>query len=648
MPPSKLLRSLDSVSAVSFRPDARQMCQDKPPLRARPLMIFAALLVLSGCVSAPVARVDNHLRTQVNGASANAPDRRTAPPAIVQQVPLPPAPKAAVEDKRYSVAVVDVPARDILLAISRDTGINIDIHPGIEGRVTLNAIDQTVRQILTRMSKQIDMRWETDGPNLSVMPDVPYLKLYRVDYVNINRDTQGTFGVQTQVVAPAGATQANATGGAGGGGGAQNSSQIRVENSSKNRFWESLERNVKELLRETDKLLPEGSSETVVRSAAQGANTGSTRTQSGSTRANANRANSVTGPSETQQQSESVSQTLTFREAASVIVNPETGTISVRATSRQHEKVSQFIEQVSGVAKRQVLIEATIVEVNLNDTYQTGVDWSILNLDSIGFTFRQQVTPTVLRQDGPAGLTIGYANPTWGGNRNVSSTVRLLETFGTTRVLSSPRTTTLNNQTAVLKVVENQVYFTVRAEVTPATSGTVNSQPVVAYTSTPNVVPIGFVMSVTPQIGENDVVTLNVRPSITSSTRTTRDPNPDLARAGVVSTIPIIQTREFETVLRIPSGQTAVLGGLMQDSVNTSREGLPFFSRVPFLGDAVSYRNDEKRRSELIVFIRPVVIKDASVETDLAEYRRYLPDRTFFKEADALAPLSNDAAVPKK
>jgi type II secretory pathway component GspD/PulD (secretin) len=185
-----------------------------------------------------------------------------------------------------------------------------------------------------------------------------------------------------------------------------------------------------------------------------------------------------------------------------------------------------------------------------------------------------------------------------------------------------------------LKVVENQIYFTVRADLSTTGTGA-SSSTTIAYTSTPNVLPIGFVMSVTPQIGENDIVTLNVRPSITRANGSVQDPNPDLRRLGVDSRIPIVQTREFETVLRIPSGQTAVLGGLMQDTTTTNREGLPLISRIPVLGDAVSSRNDSGRKSELVVFIRPVVIKDASVETDLAEYSRFLPDRGFFKQSEA-------------
>ena len=645
-----------------------RLAHPTPAMRANPLRLavsmlfaFGGAVALSSCGTNPVAMVDSHLRKPVDTAADAS---RASLPAPVRQVPLPPPPKPVVDEKRYSVTVIDVPAREILLAMSRDTGINIDIFPGIEGRVTLNAIDQTIRQILTRMSKQIDMRWESDGPNISVMPDAPYLKLYRVDYVNINRDMDGKFGVQTQVVGPSGVGGAGGAGAAGGSGG-QNSSQLTITNTSKNRFWENLERNIKDLLRETDKQLPEGSSETVVRAQAQGSNTGTTRTQTAAARTTSRPQTTTLTPGEVQAQNEQTTQTLTFREAASVILNPETGTISVRATSRQHEKVGEFIELVAGAAKRQVLIEATIVEIELSDGYQSGVDWSAIGLEGLGYSFRQQFTQANVTANGTTNLsnnffTVGYSNPNAAVGGSIKSALTLLSSFGSAKVLSSPRTTTLNNQTSVMKVVENAVYFTIKTTAgTTSTSG--NTAP--SYESTPNIVPEGLVLSVTPQIGENDVVTLNIRPSITKIVGQIQDPNPGLIiinsnpvlgtrSTQIPSRIPVIQTREFETVLRVASGQTTVLGGLMQDSFKATRDGLPILSRIPIFGDAVSYRNDAGKKSELVVFIRPIVIKDASVETDMSEYKRYLPDSRFFKEAEPIVPLPNpvipDPVQPKQ
>ena len=614
-------------------------------------IVSALILTLAGCGTLPVARVDGHLKAEPRDASVPNSSTRGNVPDTVRQVPLPPPPQARIDEVRYSITVKDVLVEDLLFAISRDTKVNIDVHPGIEGRVTLNAIDQTLRQILTRVAKQVDMRFETDGLNLVVMKDSPYLKLYRVDYVNMTRDSTASIGVQTQVVGPSTGLTGATTSGSGG----QNTTQLRIDNASKNRFWDSLEKNIKDMLRDTDKLLPEGSSETFVKDQSQGltaSNRNQTTAQRSATNRTSGRTNNrteTTGPgvAESQVESQSTTQTLTFREAASVIVNAETGTVFVRATLRQQEKVAEFIAQVTGSASRQVLIEATVVEVTLNDNYQSGVDWSALGLKGLGYSFTQSfITPSF-----PASPIIGsqqffgiqYNNPNAAVGGAIKSSIKLLDTFGNTKVLSSPRITTLNNQTAVMKVVENKVYFTVTSTPgTVATLGTPGTRD--TYTSTPNVVPEGFVMNVTPQISEGDIVTLSVRPSITKITSYAVDPNPAFFPAvgsnqpNPQNLIPQIQTREFETVLRIPSGQTAVLGGLMQDTFDEQRAGLPIVSRWKLIGDLTSSRNDTGKKTELVIFLRPIVIKDASVETDFSAYRRLLPDSKFFKEAEPLIP----------
>jgi general secretion pathway protein D len=193
----------------------------------------------------------------------------------------------------------------------------------------------------------------------------------------------------------------------------------------------------------------------------------------------------------------------------------------------------------------------------------------------------------------------------------------------------------LNNQTAVLKVVDNRVYFTIKADtVTNQTTS------ITTFTTTQNVVPIGFIMNVTPQISDVDMVTLNMRPTVTRIIRTVNDPNPALAALNprVVSSIPVTQTREMESVLKVASGQTAILGGLMLDSFEGKRDGLPLASRVPVLGDLVSYRNDKASKTELVIFIRPVVVRDASLEGDLSAYRRFAPDREFFGDTRSPFP----------
>lgn len=212
------------------------------------------------------------------------------------------------------------------------------------------------------------MRWELDGPNLAVMPDSPYLRNYRVDYINMSREANGSVSISTQI----GTTSANVaatTGGAVASG--SNISTTKIDNSAKNRFWDSLDKNLKEILHETDKILPEGSSETVIERSDQQATTGTgaVTPNSGRGRASTGQANIAGSPNPAalQQQGTTVVRRTTFREASSVITNVEGNIVVVRATSRQHEKVQEFLDLIMSNARRQVLVEATIAEVRLNN-----------------------------------------------------------------------------------------------------------------------------------------------------------------------------------------------------------------------------------------------------------------------------------------
>ena len=547
-------------------------------------------------------------------------------PAPVQQTLALPKPRATPKAETYSVVVNNVQVRDLLFALARDAKVNVDIHPGINGVVTLNAIDQTLPQLLTRISKQVDMRFEMDGPNLSVMQDSPFLKHYKVDYVNMSRNVTGTVSTNTQIATGTqGASGSSGTGTAGGSNG--NVSNTRIDNASKNQFWESLEKNIKDLLRETDKVFPDGSSETVVEQSSAQNPTGAAALPQGTGQraaqaiANALQNNPTPGSS-SQAVGNSVVRRNTFREAASVIMNAESGVVTVRATQRQHEKIQEFLDRVINSARRQVLIEATIIEVALKDGYEQGIDWTALSSGGIVKVLSRQ-------PNGPANLTYDKGS-------NPTAIINLLETFGTTKVLSSPRLSVLNNQTALLKVVENVVYFNVKSEISGTTVAGVT--PPKAFTTTPQTVSVGLVLSVTPQVSDNDSVTLNVRPTITSIGAMVADPNPDLIISNLV---PQIRVREIESVMRVASGNIAILGGLMEDKISYQNQRIPIIGQVPLVGELVNSRNNQAQKSELVIFLRPVVIKDASIDGDYVGMRDLLPDERFFSQPKEAQPFNN-------
>jgi len=586
----------------------------------RRISLAGFVLVLGACAHAPIPQSDTHLRAEEPAPSG-------AVPAPIQVSTILPKPKPTQRPETYSVVVNGVKVQELLFALARDAKLNIDVHPGITGTVTLNAIEQTLPQLLSRISKQVDMRWELDGPNLIVMPDSPYLHIYRIDYVNMERLATGTVGVSSQIGTGGGTAGAGGGGAAGGTGG--NSSSTTVRNTSDNKFWATLEKNIKDILQQTDKLLPTGALQPTLVQALTGAP-------------------GTAPPAPT-------APNVTFREAASVIINAEASLVVVRATSRQHEKIQEFLDQVLANVKRQVLIEATIAEVQLNNQYQQGIDWTALRTRGLTTISGGQIssgnvstvplfptppfnvqTPSSLPSASaiPNLLTLAVSRGT-----NIAGVLQLLESFGNVRVLSSPKLSVLNNQTALLRVVDNIVYFNV--QVTLA-AGNLNSNPITATNTTPVTVPVGFVMNVTPQISDNDTILLNVKPTTTRLVKFVNDPNPALAQAGVVNQVPQLRMREMESLIKVNSGQIAVLGGLIEDSVNDIEDTIPIINSIPFIGSLFSSRNRNNTKTELVVFLRPVVVKDASIDGDFRSFRTMIPGEDFISR-----PNPGKAGLPQ-
>jgi len=589
-------------------------------------MGFVALL--AGCGQAALKPAETHLQAET------APRAGAIPPPV-QAAPVLPKPAPRTPPETYSVVVNNVPVHDLLFALARNAHVNVDIDPGVTGMVTLNAIDQTLPQLLTRIARQVDMRYEMRGNDLVVLRDTPYLHLYKIDYVNMARNATMNVSVSSQLAGGT-TTSGGGGGGAGAASGSTNSSSSLVMTSN-NKFWEALVANVKDILRETDKVLPTNGAAETAQSAVVPPAAGQT---AGGAQQAAQQQAATSAP---------VVQPVMYREAASVIANPETGILTIRATARQHAKIQEFLDHVMASAKRQVLIEATIAEVRLNNDYQRGIDWSRTLTGSAGWTFSQSSAGTPANITTNA-FTVGYSL----ASMNFTSALKLLESFGQVRVLSSPTLTALNNQAAVMRVTNDLVYFTLQPGTTTVSStgtGVVNAPP--TFTTTPNVSPVGLIMSVVPQISDSDIVLLDVRPTIRRQIDSVPDPNPALANpcgtggglgascAPIQSLIPVIQTREMESLLRLQSGQIAVLGGLMEDTRSSVEDTIPGVNRIPFLGDLFQQRRDQNQKTELVIFLRATVVRDASLEGEFAAFRDRLPGSDFLSKPNPArdAPL---------
>jgi MSHA biogenesis protein MshL len=563
---------------------------------------------LAACGQAPIKPAANHI-------SAEEARPQGAIPPPVQVTPLLPKPKATARAETYSVVVNNVRVQELLFALARDARLQIDIDPNLTGSVTLNAIDQTLPQLLSRIARQVDMRYEMDGDTLIVMRDSPFLRAYKIDYLSASRNVKMQSIASTQFGAAA-STSASTTG-----------ATSTIDVAAQNNLWESIVQNVKEILRETDKIIPAPQSVPTPLPGAPGSAPAAPPTAGAQ-------------PGAAPQPPIAAAPNTMYQEAASVIANRESGILYVRATGKQHERVQEFLDQVLVGAKRQVLIEATIAEVQLRNEYQRGITWERVRAQGqSGITARQpEIAPATSATPGfnAAPFFVGLISV----GSNFSVTLKLLEQFGDVKVLSSPKLSVLNSQTAILRVTRDIIYFTV----TPAstTTGAVGTGTVVvspSFTTTPNVAAEGFLMTVLPQVSGADAIVLNVRPTIRRKVGSVLDPNPALRGTDPVTgqafpqnEIPLFETREFDSILRLQSGQIGVLAGLMQDIVENTETFIPGIRNIPLLGEALSNRSDLSRKTELVIFLRATVIHDPSMDGDFQSLRNQLPGEDFLSK----------------
>lgn len=448
----------------------------------------------------------------------------------------------------FNITAVKAPVESLLFSVAGDAGLQLRIFGQLSVHVTLNARQQTLDNLLDTLAEQASFSWQLDQAELIVWAGEAYGFSYPVDYLNISRRTESRVGLATQVGTINAADD--------GVGSIANSSETRVENSSEHEFWNSLAVDMTGLMSTIDAV-----NDQAVPSLAK----------------------------------------------ASYSINKEAGLLTVFARPSIHRTVKRYLKMLHDSAQRQVLIEATVVEVALSDSFEAGVDWQVLASGIDGISAAQVLAgaPSLTAQgigrlSAPAGL-ISLVQQ--GGRHDIQATLSLLEQFGDVRILSRPRIIALNNQSSVLKVVDNRVYFTVNVQ----RRQTDNNDEIETETEI-HTVPVGLVMNVTPQISAAGFVMLNVRPTLSRILGFVNDPNPELAQANVKNGVPEIQVREMETMLQVQSGRVAVIGGLMQETRADNDAQLPGLGRLPGIGNLFRRQTRKRQQTELLIVLRPTVI----------------------------------------
>jgi len=483
-----------------------------------------------------------------------------APPVV----PLPPEP-------RLDLLVNNAQARDVFLAIVADTRYSMLMHPDVAGTLSVTLRGVTVAEALEAIRDVYGYDFKIDGRRITIYAPTLQTRIFTVNYLNSQRVGNSELRVSSGSTLPtsaAGGTTAGAATPASGS--SQQGEGSRVATTSKTDFWAELAGAVRGLV---------GSGE-----------------------------------------------------GRSVITSPQAGIMAVRAMPDELRQVDKFLKAAQIAVDRQVMLEAKVVEVELRDGFQSGIDWSALKngggaTGAVGVLSGNTTSNTLVSgvqanlpgfAAGTALLADGIALPTAGtglfglalARDGFQAVLGFLETQGDVQILSSPRIATLNNQKAVLKVGSEDFFVTNVSSGTTSSSTTNSTAGTTAPTVTLTPFFSGISLDVTPQIDEGSNIMLHVHPSVTAVSEKTKQI--DLGSLGNYR-LPLASSsvNETDTLVRVQDGNIVAIGGLMQIESNRSSSGLPGTSDVPFFSTLLGNRANTGRKKEVVVLIKPTIIRTA-------------------------------------
>jgi MSHA biogenesis protein MshL len=479
--------------------------------------------------------------------------------------PVPPARPGAAQE-RFDLNVMDAEAREFFLSLVAGTSRNLIVHPDVEGRLSLTLKQVTLEETLETVRDVYGYDYRRSGGGYIVLPATLQNRVFEIDYLNLNRGGMSRTRVSSgQVSQVAGASRGNQAAGDGAvvaGGGSEAEYQTTgsvIDTVSESNFWADLQATLRAIL----------------------------------------------GVAEGRQ----------------IVVNAQSGVVFARGMPDELRAVAEYLERIHSAAQRQVVLEAKIIEVTLNDGFQAGVNWAAVQQRN-GDTFTggnlsgggavDRALPL-----GGDGLTIGPGNPvtsfpseTIGAGfalaldiGDFNAFVELLETQGDTRVLSSPRVATLNNQKAVIKAGTDEFFVTdVSSNTVTGTAATTSRD----VTLTPFF--SGIALDVTPQISANGDVILHIHPTVSEVTDQTKE----LTVSGQTDELPLAfsEIRESDSIVKAKSGQIIAIGGLMRNASRRLDFGTPVLGRVPGLKRFFGSSREIETKTELIILLRPIVVDD--------------------------------------
>ncbi len=554
----------------------------------RPIAAAMLALTLAACSNNPLMRTSAATSTEVAGEidstlaraeqqGAGAGQVGTAPgalPADISSQLLPPLSSSQQQDERFDVDASGIPAASFFAALVEGTRYNVVVHPGVTASISLRLGDVTVPEVMDIAADLYGLDITRNGRLFRVAADEVQTRLFPIDYLHFKRKG----GSETRVSS-----------------GQVSSARSNNDSGSSNNSSSGETRNLV-------------------------GTTISTQTESDFWQAIQNALAMIVG-----------------RDGGQVVVNPGAGLVMVRAGSEDLRMVEDYLRRTELIMQRQVVLEAKILEVTLNEGYQQGISWADVQSSAgrANYFTSQSLGGQALRSPDIGGLFSATVSA-----GDFTGLIQLLGEQGNVQILSSPRISTINNQKAVIKVGTDEFFVT-------DIDFDRNNSAVTAIDRTSTSVELtpffsGISLDVTPQISEDGAITLHVHPSVSEVadqekiiTIGERDVTLPLARSTV---------RETDSVIRAESGQIVVIGGLIQSSSEDDNAAVPFFSEIPLLGELFKQRRFESRKSELVILLRPVVANASQMQADVrASRERMNVLRELLESSESVKPQPEGA-----
>jgi MSHA biogenesis protein MshL len=565
------------------------------------LSLIAGAVLLAGCQSAPRHEAVDTINKEM--AKANA--RPAATPAVddaVANALLPPPaalasqlPKArpALEE-RFNVSFNNVPAQQFFRSIVAGTRYNMLVHPDVSGNISANLKDVTLTETLDAIREMYGYDYRIDGTRITIRPLTMQTRMFQVNYLSAKRRGLSNLRVTSTSVADVGNNNNNnnnnrGNGGGNSGGNNNQNNQNNNNNNDGNRV--QLDSSDVSTLSESDFWLELKTAMEAILGGREG--------------------------------------------GRSVVISPQSGVVVIRAMPDELRNVDAYLKATQLSVDRQVILEAKIIEVELNDRFQSGINWASFasiksshpNRVSTGMISpganlaplpRDGGQPAPINSGGGLAASTGFslsnaaeaAGSLFGlavQTNNFAALLTFLESQGTVHVLSSPRVAAVNNQKAVLKIGTDEFF------VTGITNTINNSENGTIVTPSVIVQPFfsGVVLDVTPQIDDKGNILLHVHPSVSQVSTVNKDV--DLGSAGTVR-LPLAasSTSELDSIVRGQNGQVVAIGGLMRQASTGDVDQLPGADRLPVLGALFRNKNRISQKRELVVLIKPTIVESAN------------------------------------